>query len=253
MELTRKILILEATEDIVLDYNYHYELMKEIYKSLDVSDSKLAFKLHEEGYKVENKIYKLFTHQLYIERANYTKKGIEIKKGAKCKLTVSGIGKVVKNISLGLIKKGSLELFGKHYKVVDIENDRKVKFNNITLYKARNPIVATIQDEQKRIIFTNPLEEKYYEVLANNLKRKYKLVYNKEYEGELYFDIEDTLSIKKRLISNIKSRGMLIGYSGFEIYLVADEDMQKVAYYCGLGSNNALGMGMTTYITSRRD
>ena len=253
MQLTRKVIVVEANEDVVLDYNYHYELMKDVYRSLEVANPQLAHKTHDEGYKIENKIYKLFTHHLYIEKADYTSEGIKIKKGTKCKLTVSGVKEVIKNVVFGYIEKSSMDLFGTKYKVLEVQNDKKVKFNNITLYKMRNPLVATRQDENKRIIYMNPFEEDYYTVLANNLKRKYKLVYGKDYTGELYFDIEDTFSIKKRLISNIKENGILIGYSDFELYLVADKDMQKVAYYCGLGSNNSLGMGMGTFITSRRD
>ena len=253
MELTRKILVMEATIDMLLDYNYYYELMKEMYKSLEISNPELAVKIHDEGFRIENKKkYKLFNHQLFIENAKYTTEGIEIKKGAICKLTVSGVKEIVKNIVFGFLEKGTLKLFNNTYKVLNIENDKNVKFNNITLYKVRNPIVATRQDSKKNIVFTNPFEEDYYRILANNLKRKYKLIYNKDYEGELYFDIEDTLSIKKRFISNIKSKSILIGYTDFELYLVADKDMQRVAYYCGLGSNNSLGMGATTFITSRR-
>lgn len=253
MHLTKKIVVMESTSDIKLNYNYYYELMKEIYKSFEICNSDYAMKIHDEGFKIENKIYKLFNHQLFIENANYTKECIEIEKGSKCKLIISGVDEIVKNIVFGFLEKGTLELFNNKFAILNVENDKKIKFNNITLYKVRNPIVATRQDENKRIIFINPFEEDYYRVLANNLMRKYKLIYNKEYEGELYFDIENTLNIKKRFISNIKSTSKLIGYSDFELYLVADADMQKVAYYCGLGSSNSLGMGAVTFITSRRD
>lgn len=257
MDLTRKILVLEATSNMRLDYNYYYELMKEIYKSLELSNSELAIKVHDKGFGIENKIYKLFNHQFFIENALYTKEGIEIKKGAICKLSISGVNEIVKNIAFGFLEKGNLELFNNKFSILNIENDKNIKFNNITLYKVRNPIVATRQDSNKKIIFISPFEEDYYKVLANNLKRKYKLIYNKDYEGELYFDIEDTLNIKKRFIPNVKSKSksksILIGYTDFELYIVADKDMQKIAYYCGLGSSNSLGMGATTFITSRRD
>ena len=253
MELTRKIIVLKADKGFILDYNYHYELMKDIYKSIEISEPSLAIQLHEEGYRYGNKKHKLFTNQLFFENVKYTKEGIEVKEGTVCKLIVSGVKEIVKNIVFGFMEKGSVELFNNSFKVLKVEPDKKVKFDNITLYKVRNPVVATRQDEKKRRIFINPFEEDFYKVLANNLKRKYKLIYNKDYEGDLYFDIEDTFSIKKRLVSNIKSKFMLIGYSDFELYIVADKDMQKVAYYCGLGSNNSLGMGAITFITSRRD
>lgn len=252
MELTRKIIVLEAIENCILDYNYHYELMKQLYKSIEIENKDKAKKLHNEGFKINNKIYKLFTNQLFIENAKYSKEGISIQKKNKLRLTISGAKEIVQNAILGIVKNGELKLFNNRFRVLDLEHEKKVKFDNITLYKVRNPIVATRQDEDKKIVFVSPYQEKYFEILANNLKRKYELIYKKEYTGELYFDIEDIFSIKKRLISNIKSKGILIGYSNFELYIQADIDMQKVAYYCGAGSNNSLGMGMMTYITSRR-
>jgi CRISPR-associated endoribonuclease Cas6 len=254
MELTRKVLIVESESDLILDYNYYYELMKEIYSAMKISNIKRTEKLHNEGYKIDNKIYKLFTSQLFIENATYQANGIVIKKGTKLRLMISGAKITVEDAISGFIKKGNLKLFKNYFKIVDMENDKKINLNEITLYKVRNPIVASIQDENKKIVYVSPYQQEvYFKILANNLKRKYKLIYNKEYEGELYFDVEDIFSIKKKLISNIKTKGILIGYSGFELYIQASKEMQRVAYYCGVGSNNSLGMGLMTYIMSRRD
>lgn len=253
MEFSRKIIIFQAVKDISLDYNYHYPLMIEIYKSLEISNPTLAKSLHDKGFRIENKTYKLFTNQFFIPNAKYTKDYIFIKKGTRCKLIVSGLNKIVKNIVFGFMDKGNLNLNQNIFEVLSVENDTKVRFDNITLYKVRNPIVATKQNEKRSIVYINPLDQDFYKVLANNLKRKYKLIYDKDYEGDLYFDIEDIFSIKKKLIKKIKSEYMIIGYHGFELYLEANKDMQQVAYYCGLGSYNSLGMGAITYITSRRD
>ena len=252
MKLARKVVCLEASNDISLDYNYQYELMKEIYNSIEVIDMSLANHLHNIGFHIDNKKYKLFTHHLYIHKPEYTKDFIKIKKGTSISLIVSGLKQIVNNVSLGFLEKGTLKLFGNSFKVISIENDKKVRFNKITLYKAINPIVATKQNENKNIIYVSPFESDYYKILAHNLKRKYKLVYGKDYEGELYFDIEDTLSIKKKAISKIKSKFMIIGYSNFQLFIEADADMQKIAYYCGLGGYNSLGMGAVNYITSWR-
>ena len=71
----------------------------------------------------------------------------------------------------------------------------------------------------------------------------------KDYEGELYFDIEDVFDIKKKIINNVKG-GKLVGYSNFNIYIEADEDMQRVAYNCGLGERNTMGCGNLKFIKS---
>lgn len=252
MELTRKIVSLEAAHDMKLDYNYNYELMKEIYKSIEIINQPFANQLHNTGFSVDNKRYKLFTHHLYIENPNYTQDHIEIKKGTKCNLIVSGVKEIIQNLTFGLLDKGSLNLFNNKFNVSTIENDRNVRFDKVSLYKVVNPIVATRQDENKKIIYVNPFDGDYYKILAHNLMRKYKLVYGKDYEGEIFFDIENTLAVKKKLISKIKSEFMIIGYSGFELFIEAEKDMQKVAYYCGLGGYNSLGMGSLNHIMSRR-
>lgn len=253
MELTRKIIILENECDLILDYNYNYELMKEMYNAMKTSNDKKASKIHDEGFKIENKIYKLFTHQLFIENAKYTKEGIVINKKSKLKLTISGAETVVKEIALGIFKNKGIRLNNSKMVLKDIESNKRTVLDNISLYKVRTPIVAAIQDENRKIKYISPYEEGFFRVLANNLRRKYKLIYNKDYEGELFFDIEELFNVKKKFISNIKNDGFIIGYSDFELYIQSDKDMQKVAYYTGLGSNNSLGMGLVTHIMSRRD
>ena len=96
------------------------------------------------------------------------------------------------------------------------------------------------------------MQEEFYKALYNNLIKKYKLIYKKDYKGELYFDIENILSIKKKYITNIKTKGFVIGYSDFEIFVQADKEMQNVIYHCGLGEKNSIGMGLVTHIMSRR-
>lgn len=43
------------------------------------------------------------------------------------------------------------------------------------------------------------MQEEFYKALHDNLGNKYKLIHNKEYTGELYFDIEDVLAVKKEI------------------------------------------------------
>ena len=121
------------------------------------------------------------------------------------------------------------------------------------LYKVRTPVVESIyNEEENKVIYLNVAQQEFYSALGQNLLRKYEIIYNKKYEGELYFDIENILNAKKKYITKIKENGYLIGYTNFEIFVQADVDMQKVAYYCGLGQNNSIGMGLVTFITGRR-
>ncbi|HAU5070070.1 TPA: CRISPR-associated endoribonuclease Cas6 [Clostridioides difficile] len=253
MHLVRRHLILTVDNKVVLDYNYQYELMKRIYEAIEVNDKRKALSLHNEGYKVDRKVFKLFNYTMMFENAKYSKEGIHLNSQTKIKLILSGYDDILNNIIKGFIKCKVFKLYNIEFKVSDIEEDSNKNFNNITLYKVRSPIVASLYDlKSRKQVYLNPMQEEFYKALHDNLGNKYKLIYNKEYTGELYFDIEDVLAVKKKYITNIKGKGFVIGYTDFEIFVQANKDMQEVIYYCGLGEKNSIGMGLLTYITSRR-
>ncbi|PBF69145.1 CRISPR-associated endoribonuclease Cas6 [Clostridioides difficile] len=253
MHLVRRYLILTVDNEVVLDYNYQYELMKRIYEAIEISDRRKALSLHNEGYKIDKKVFKLFNYTMMFEDAKYSKEGIHLNSRTKIRLILSGYDDILNNIIKGFIKCKVFKLYNIEFKLSNMDEDSKIGFNSITLYKVRSPIVASLYDlKSKKQVYLNPMQEEFYKALHDNLMKKYKLIYNKEYTGEVYFDIEDVLSVKKKYITNIKGKGIVIGYTDFEIFIEADKDMQKVIYYCGLGEKNSIGMGLLTYITSRR-
>ncbi|HFL2405918.1 TPA: CRISPR-associated endoribonuclease Cas6 [Clostridioides difficile] len=253
MHLVRRYLILTVDDESVLDYNYQYELMKRIYEAIEINDRRKALSLHNEGYKIDKKVFKLFNYTMMFEDAKYSKEGIHLNSRTKIRLILSGYDDILNNIIKGFIKCKVFKIYNIEFKLSNMDEDSKIGFNNITLYKVRSPIVASLYDlKSKKQVYLNPMQEEFYKALHDNLMKKYKLIYNKEYTGEVYFDIEDVLSVKKKYVTNIKGKGFVIGYTDFEIFVEADKDMQKVIYYCGLGEKNSIGMGLLTYITSRR-
>jgi CRISPR-associated endoribonuclease Cas6 len=64
MQLVRKKLVFQAQNTGIIKYNYYYDLMKEIYATITLVDDIESLKLHEEGYQVDNKKYKLFNYNL---------------------------------------------------------------------------------------------------------------------------------------------------------------------------------------------
>ncbi|EGT4052748.1 TPA: CRISPR-associated endoribonuclease Cas6 [Clostridioides difficile] len=253
MHLVRRYLILTVDNEVVLDYNYQYELMKRIYEAIESNDRRKALSLHNEGYKIDKKVFKLFNYTMMFEDAKYSKEGIHLNSRTKIRLILSGYDDILNNIIKGFIKCKVFKLYNIEFKLSNMDEDSKIGFNSITLYKVRSPIVASLYDlKSKKQVYLNPMQEEFYKALHDNLMKKYKLIYDKEYTGEVYFDIEDVLSVKKKYVTNIKGKGFVIGYTDFEIFVEADKDMQKVIYYCGLGEKNSIGMGLLTYITSRR-
>lgn len=231
----------------IIDYNYNYELMKRLYESLTVTDDKKALRIHDDGIKSGGKKFKLFNYTLAFDRnVKYTKEGICFNRDNDIRLILSGDTSILNGIIKGIISKQKIMLNGCELKIKSLDNDKEIKFRNVMLYKVRSPIVESIFDGNK-IKYLNPCQKEWYSALGNNLKRKYKAVYNEDYTDELYFDIEDILKPKQKFITKIK-KGFVIGHTNFEIFVQATPKMQKIAYNLGLGQNSSIGMGAISYI-----
>ena len=109
------------------------------------------------------------------------------------------------------------------------------------LYKAISPIVTTTINNNGYIVSLRPYVEKYYVNLANNLKKKYKIIYGEEFEKlPLYFDIDNVLDMREK--SHVIKGIFKIGYL-YDIWVETTPKMQRIIYYLGLGENNASGAG----------
>lgn len=246
--LSRKYINLIAENDGILQYDVNYILSVILYKKMTLFNEEYSKFLHDKGYLTKdekNKKMKLFNYSLIFNNLDMLSDGIIIKKGDKIQLSITGYKEPLNAIIQGFLIDNTFNINSLNFKLINIENDKKVYFNNVNIYKPLNPIIESIWDE--KVKFLNPYQSEYYLALKQNLKRKYEIIYNKPYIGELKIMIENILDIKPKSIK-IK-KGYLQGYGKFNILVQAEKDMQKVAYYCGLGQNNSLGAGYLQYIT----
>ena len=238
-------IILEGEGNI--SYNYHYPLMVNLYEAMELIDKDKAKWIHDKGVSIDNKKIKLFNFCLdFNKNVDYNVNHVAIKGFNQIKLILSGDEKILNLIIKGLVKKGNITLGSCILYIVNIEESKKVRYENVMLYKVRTPIIESLY--QDGTVYINPYQQEWYKAIANNLKRKYKAVYNEEYTDEIYFDIENILNIKKKYITNIKNKGYVIGYTDFEIFIEATPKMQKVIYNLGIGQNTSMGMGAISYV-----
>lgn len=241
-------MVLLAQSDGYIPYDWHYELFKQIFKKITLFNKDYALALHNEGFRTKDdkqKKMKLFNFSLQFKDNEMQKQGIKINKGDTIELVASGYNEIINAILQGLIIDNKFNINNILFAIKEIRNDKKVYFNKINIYKTITPVIESIWNEG--IYYLNPYQLEYYNAIKNNLKRKYRLIYNKEYTGELKIQIENILKAKLKTIT-IKD-GYLRGYGKYEILVQADKNMQKVAYYCGLGQNNSMGAGFLNYIT----
>ncbi len=248
MNIDRYFVQLKATKSCKLTYEYQYPLMKLLYQCLENEDTGISQVFHDNGYEIDNKKFKLINTYLLMSDTVFTKDYIQIQPDSTIELMLSGDQKYINLVIKGLIKMENINLCNCNFQITSMKQDQNIKFKKQMLYKVLSQVVESTYNN--KIEYLNPYQQQFYSALAQNLKRKYQLVYNEEYQDELFFDIENILSVKKKKIQNIKGNGYKVGYGNFNIWIEASPKMQKIAYYTGLGQANFLGAGTLIYLTS---
>lgn len=244
--MIRKQINFKVSKDVEISYNYQHELLKNLYKLMKLADEKKAKILHNTGYRLEGKhVFKLFNYTLLFENAVFTSTGILCKEDTKVKLVLNGKKEIVENILRGLLVEPQLQIETAVFDLVGVKDDKKINLKEVTLYKALSAIVISTKTDNGEKEYLNPYDTKYFENLANNLKRKYILIYGKEYTGELFFEIDNLLEMREKFVK-IKSGG--VKGQEYSIWVQADKDMQKVIYYLGLGQNSSIGCGCLSFV-----
>ncbi len=245
--MIRKQVVFKPKKEITLQYNYNYQVMKNIYYYLTVADSVLSRRIHNKGHRVDTgHIYKLFNFTLLFGNARFKQNGILCNENTTIKLIISGKKEIVEKVTKGLLHVKKMKLDNEELILKDIQNDKKVFWKDIMLYSSLSPLVESTKNDDGKIEYLSPYQSDYYKNLAENAKRKYELIYGKKYEGQIFFDIDNAINIKEKYIK-IKNGGVK-GYE-YDIWVEADKSMQKVMYYLGLGQNSSTGMGCLNFVT----
>ena len=221
----------------VMGYDYQEGLQKLAYKALNAVDEAKARRIHNIGLKVNDKYsYRPFLPVLLFEKAEFKDKIYF----TECKLSISGITDVVEDIVKGLTKI-PIVVNEVSFKAEEVITKKKIRFKKVMEYDVITSVVVSSVDEDNEKEYINFFDDRYFATLAMNLKRKYLAIYNKEYEGELYFDIENILNSKRKSVK-VKDNAYVRG-NKYKILIEAEKDMQKIAFYLGLGQNNTYGCG----------
>lgn len=245
--MIRKQLIFKVDKDFTLPYSYNHDIMKNLYYYMQTADDVLSRRLHNEGFRSDTgHIYKLFNFTVLFENVSFKKDGIHCNTNSVIKIVISGVKQVIDKMIKGVMHIKKCKIKDMQFTLQSIQSDKKVNWRDIMLYKTLSAVVESSKSDEGDRIYQTPYESSYYKSLGENAKRKYKLVYGKEYQGILFFDIDNALTIKEKFI-RIKN-GSLKGYQ-YDVWIECDRDMQEIIYYLGLGQNSSTGLGCLSFIT----
>jgi len=231
-----------SNKEIKLSFHYHCILQSFIYNS--IKSKRLSNFLHNEGFKFNNRAYKLFVFSKIYPKPSISNND-KFNFGKEIFFYLSSIlDEFLVDISNSFIKKSFFKLEDNILYLKSIEIIKLPNFNqkeNIIYLLSPITVYSTIN---KKTYFYSPNENKFYELIKQNLLKKYKAYY-KDYNVDNFdFDIEllkfDNKRDKKVIVYK---NNCIISYEG--MYKISgSEEILKFAWNTGLGSKNSQGFGM---------
>lgn len=231
---------LKKIDQFSLPVNYNYLLQSMIYNLLDNKEN-LSRKIHETGYQIEDKHFKLFTFSLL--RGQYKIHGKRIEFLDKVLFEIRTVDKnILLTIVESLLNLETLRIGQNLVKILNVKIGEK-KLTG-TSYKIRmiSPLVVRSTDaDTKKTWYYNPFDTEFKSRIMENFERKYQAYYHKVPTGR--FDIEPiNYSLKNKFVTKYKDF-LITGWRG-EFEIRGDAEVLDFLYQVGLGEKNSMGFGM---------
>ncbi|QGT99804.1 CRISPR-associated endoribonuclease Cas6 [Candidatus Syntrophocurvum alkaliphilum] len=233
-----------SKRDIILPLHYNYFLQAYLYNNL--SDKDYSAFIHEKGYELEQKKFKLFTFSRLMGtfRINPEKGIISFKSPVKL-IVSSAVEQFITDLAETLMRKDDSWLGNNLLEVSTINVHRTPQFSAEKKVKMISPMVAytTLNNENnKKTEYYSPWNQQGVEIIRQNLINKYKAINGVEPEDKNFNIIPNGNQEKKfKKIITYKNT-VIIGYDGL-FKLTGNPELIQLSYSTGLGSKNSQGFG----------
>ncbi len=244
---------------LTLPVNINHLVSSLIYNIVANSSSEFAERLHEQGYRLEKRTFKLFTFSPLIpaghRRWRMNGDGTMTTDAQSVSLLISsGKAEFVEHLVVGLLHQPLVQIGAQRFRVETVKKLDPPQLSDDMACIMMSPLVCSAKrDGDKYPRFLLQDDEEFERVLLENLLGKYEAMHGKPYEGraELHFDvakeyierrngaITKLITLKEGSPDETKVRGTLAPFR-----LRVARPLMEVGYYCGFGGLNAQGFGM---------
>ena len=240
---------LDGSPGLRIPINYNAWLVAAVYRWLSLSSQPYADFLHNEGYRLENRVFKLFCFsQLQIRKRRVDADWLYVDSKSVGWLMSSPKEEFIGHLVAGLEKEPEMTIAGVHASVHNVERTPEPALKAPVQFVCLCPITASIWDSDSERNPTRYLEpgEAFVEAVRVNLERKHRLIYGRPASDDrLVLDFDaDYIARKKNITKLIDFRGIKV--RGVFCPFTADgsEELIRVGYECGFGEKNSIGFGM---------
>lgn len=226
-------------ENIVLPIASNESIQGLLYKAIS-EDFSYSSKMHEEGNRYSGRKYKLFTFGE--PEGRYTVQGTEIVYLNGIRLTVRSVDPYFIQLLFSYFTKHEqIQLGNQTLKVGKTEiNDERI-FEERIVIRTLSPITAYVTEEDGHTVYYSPNDEKFYESLITNARRKWGSAFGPTEAPSLSIRSSSNGRYIKRA-TRFKSTYITAWHGTF--VLEGSPKMLDFLYQTGLGSKNSQGFGM---------
>ncbi|AEH51229.1 CRISPR-associated endoribonuclease Cas6 [Pseudothermotoga thermarum] len=240
----RLTITLQSDEKINLPVNYNHMIQAMIYNVMD--DPTFRAYLHEHGFELGKRSFKMFTFSWLMGKSVFEESTKRIIFEPPVKLVVcSPMNSIMRELGSGLLKKKYIRLGENLLQISEIATMNNDVNESRIRVKMLSPIVvySTFEkpDQNKQTHYYSPFEERFNELVKQNLEKKYFIVYG-ENLSEDGFLIEPVKVGGRHFVITSYKNTWIKGWMG-EYELRGNPKLLKLALDAGLGSKNSLGYG----------
>lgn len=253
--MTIELILEPETFHYQIPLNYQYPLSAAIYKLIATSSQEFADWLHEIGYRSgKGKPYKMFTFSKLntnpIDKSFLSQNILKSSGNLRFLFSSPVNDKIILNFIQGAMKQGKIRICGvnlpeTNFLIKSINMLPIYKYENAQTYRTISPIcVSNFNNGKVEYIFPN--NEQIVSKLENNLKEKYKILNEKDFNENLQIEIIDKTQFKQKNITikeNTEYQGRIKAFET-HIRINTNAEMHKIAQECGVGERNSMGFGM---------
>jgi len=267
----------------VIPINYQYELSSWIYKTIHAGNRNIATWLHEHGYRLKDKTFRLFTFShLQVRKTRADHDRLIIMAGPVHLIVSFYPLEIIEPFISGVFKDQSFMIGDRKSRagfiISSVEKLPEPVFNGTMRYRCLSPVhVAKRNAATPEIEYLNPGHPEYKDLLLINLINK-KEAFEQDQEAPGLYDhfsgtggtfagnnkeaanLHDTADAEFALLNGYRKKGItiktgtaqetkIIGYM-FDFMFKASEEYQKIGYYCGFGKANSQGFGCVEVLNS---
>jgi CRISPR-associated endoribonuclease Cas6 len=228
---------------LILPLSYNYAVQSLILRHID---EKLGQFLHDKGYMLGKRSFKMFTFSRILGKVKFLLSQKQFKIGSPFKIVISSpIKEFIQSLAENLVKTDGVTLAGTRVYLESINVYLMPKLNEETFIEMLSPVTvySTLKtpEGKKKTYYYTPFEADFSRLICENLRKKYKALYGKD-ANSLAITIEPVKVSKKSLVI-VNYKGTVIkGWLG-RYKITGSPELIALAYDAGLGSKNSQGFG----------